>query len=121
MTAHKTQKPPKTTPTKAGPPVLNFDPQEFFHFLEGTDWSDEQKADYVTLVWNIVCEFVAMGWGVHPLQQAKESCGKTVQSRVRAPLGAAEMVDSSHSELIEEFVRRNGESAPSGGEGVSDG
>lgn len=100
---------------------VSFDAAEFMHFLADTDWSDEQKAEYISLVWNIVCEFVALGFDVHPLQQAQENCGQHPKTSADKPLTGSSVVDSSHSNLIEKFVRRNELETVSGEEGVSDG
>lgn len=101
--------------------AVSFDTAEFMHFLDDTDWSDEQKAEYISLVWNIVCEFVALGFDVHPLQQAQENCGQHPKTSADKPLTGSSVVDSSHNNLIEEFVRRSDLETVSGGEGVSDG
>ncbi|OSQ47045.1 hypothetical protein [Thalassospira alkalitolerans] len=100
---------------------VEFDAVEFMHFLEETDWTDEEKAEYIALVWNIICEFVALGFGVHPIQKAQEDCGKRTPSSMQSPLAAAAVVNSSHSNLIEKFVRLSGVEPLSDGEGVSDG
>ena len=120
MTAHTDEKHPKTAAKSAGPPALGFDAREFFEFVDETDWSDEEKTEYITLIWNIVCEFVAMGWGVHPIQQAKEDCGKPPENGSPGPLSAPDVVDSSHGELIKEFVRRSESLDRSSGIGVTD-
>lgn len=114
------------TGTSASPPAhgrnaVEFDPVEFLHFLDGTDWTDEQKVEYATLVWNIVCEFVSMGFGVHPIQQAQDACGKPETSGTLPPSAEADVVNSPHSEIIEKFVRLNGSESVSNGEGVIDG
>lgn len=64
----------------AGNLSLEFDPSTFMHFLDGADWSEEEKAEYLAIVWEIVCEFVALGFNVHPLQQAQKACGKLPES-----------------------------------------
>lgn len=120
MTAHTDEKHPKTTAKSAGSPALGFDAREFFQFVDETDWSDEEKTEYITLIWNIVCEFVAMGWGVHPIQQAKDDCGKPPENGAPGSLSAPDVVNSSHCELIEEFVRRNENLDRSSGIGVAD-
>lgn len=86
-------------------PYVEFDPAEFVHFLAETGWTDEQKAEYAKLVWDIVCEFVAMGFGVHPLQQAQNSGGKLPEPGDEAPGQTPEMVHSSHGQLIKQFMR----------------
>lgn len=97
---------------KAGPdpkPLsIEFDAAEFVHFLNEADWNDEQKAEYVTLVWNIVCEFVALGWGVHAVQQAQTDCGKLPDSHANSVRSGNDVIDFSHGDLIEEFMRKSG-------------
>ena len=105
----------------SGPPSLEFDAAAFAHFLDDTDWSDEEKAEYIALVWQIVCEFVALGWGVHPVRQARITCGKLPETRAEEALAASSVIDSSHGHLIEKFMRRSGDDPGSGGEGVIDG
>lgn len=100
--------------------ALHFDAAEFVHFLSDTDWSDEEKAEYVTLIWNIVCEFVALGFDVHPVNHARNSCGKLPNTQADPVLAGADMVECSHSHLIEEFMRLNGSKPDSGGQGVID-
>jgi len=102
------QKPALETRPATAPLSLEFDAAEFAHFLHQTDWSDEQKAEYIALVWNIVCEFVALGWGVHPVQQARDTCGKLPVSGAESASSEAVMVDSSYGELVGEFMRLNG-------------
>ncbi len=50
-----------------------FDPSEFMHFLDGTDMTEEAKREYLEFVWQIVSEFAAIGFGVHPVQQALDA------------------------------------------------
>lgn len=94
--------------------AINFDAAEFVHFLEDTGWTETEKAEYASLVWNIICEFVAHGWGVHPMQQAQGFCGKGQETEAIPALQSTDVIKSSHGNLIDEFVRRNGESADSG-------
>lgn len=101
-------------PSLASGTRIDFDPLEFVHFLEETGWSDDEKIEYATLVWNIVCEFVAMGFEVHPLQQAQNSSGKLHVSPSEAPAERAEMVDSSYGQLVNEFMRSDAATAHQG-------
>lgn len=123
MTRKKTRHHTKPDENRAASSALSleFDAAEFTHFLADTDWSDEEKAEYITLVWNIVCEFVALGFDVHPLQQARKPCGELSESGAVSTSIDSQVVNSSHSNLIEEFMRRKGSETVSGGEGVSDG
>lgn len=109
---------------KAGPdpkPLsIEFDAAEFVHFLNEADWSDEQKAEYVTLVWNIVCEFVALGWGVHPVQLARKGCGKLADARAESVVSESDVLQFSHGDLSKQFSRLNGGLPSSGGKGLFD-
>lgn len=51
----------------------DFDPDEFTHFLDDTDLSEEAKREYVEFVWRVVSEFAALGFGEHPVQQAQRA------------------------------------------------
>lgn len=58
----------------------SFDPNEYLHHLDGLDMTEEKKLEYVELIWNIMSEFVAYGWGVHPIQQAMEARARDKKS-----------------------------------------
>lgn len=104
----------------AKPLSLEFDPTEFMHFLADTDWTDEQKAEYISLIWQIVREFVAIGFDVHPLQQAQKACGQPSVIPAQPALSGSDMVNSPHSQLIEEFVSHSGSKPLVDEEGVTD-
>lgn len=101
--------------------AISFDAAAFMHFLAETDWIDEEKAEYITIVWDIVCQFVALGFDVHPFQQAQKPCGELAEFGGESASIDSQVVDLCHSNLIEEFVRRNELETVPGGEGVSDG
>lgn len=50
-------------------PAIGVDYEAYAHFLEGTDLSEAEKQELLQSLWNVVVEFVALGFGVHPLQQ----------------------------------------------------
>ncbi|MDF1722448.1 MAG: hypothetical protein P1U65_17375 [Minwuia sp.] len=102
-------------------PSVSFDPAEFMHFLDEADWSEEEKFKYLALVWEIVCEFVMLGFDVHPFQQARKNCGKADEFRPQPPPETARVIDSSHSQLIEKFVSQSGMESASDGKGSVDG
>ncbi|MFZ5734752.1 MAG: hypothetical protein ACOY4O_18605 [Pseudomonadota bacterium] len=54
------------TPARA---ALTFDAQEFCHFLADTDWTAEQKIEFIETLWQIVVSFVDLGFDLHPVQQ----------------------------------------------------
>ena len=87
--------------------ALSFDAAEFMHFLEGTDWSDEQKAEYITLVWDIVFELVMLGITVKAPDTPQNICGKLSENGSDKGIQSRGMVNLSHDQLIEEFARPN--------------
>jgi len=101
--------------------AIDFDVNEFMHFLDGTGWSDAQKSEYLELVWDIVCQFVAMGFDVHPLQQAQMTCGEPSDIDAESTRLDSAMVNSSHGRLIEKFVHQSRLETVLDEEGVIDG
>jgi len=102
------------------PLSLSFDATAFMHFLDETDWSEEQKAEYLALIWEIVCEFVALGFDIHPIQQAQKACGKSDINGGDPAIDASDVVSCIHSELMEEFVSLNGLESDTDAGGVTD-
>lgn len=109
-----------SNPPPSSASTLSFDAVAFMHFLEETDWSEEEKAEYLVLIWEIVCEFVALGFDVHPIQQARKACGKPCEPDVIMPSGTTGMVDSGYGELIEKFSSLTDAECTSGEEGAAD-
>lgn len=50
-------------------PTLRLDIDLYQSFLDDSDIPDAQKRELLEMLWNIICEFVRLGFGVHPLQQ----------------------------------------------------
>ncbi len=92
------------TSSLSASPGIAFDVADFLHFLSETDWSEAEKVEYASLVWDIVCEFVAMGFDLHPLQLAQESSGKLGAIATSAHRSCEDVLKSSHQSLIREFV-----------------
>lgn len=65
-----TKTPPQPT---AHPPALQFDAAAYLHFLEECDWTEAQKLEFTEQLWQIVCQFVDLGFGLHPVQDALAS------------------------------------------------
>ncbi|MEM9763561.1 MAG: hypothetical protein AAF968_13810 [Pseudomonadota bacterium] len=57
--------------------VLEVDLDQFQHALDSVDMTDDEKAEYLQLVWSIVLQFVDLGYLLHPVQQ---SCGQLCQT-----------------------------------------
>lgn len=70
-------KPKKPIDTSLQPPSLTIDWDLYGSYLADSDMSDEQKREFIQTLWNIVVSFVDLGFGVHPIQQARrESSGQ---------------------------------------------
>ena len=54
------------------PPSLTIDWDLYGSYLEDSDLSDEEKRECIQDLWNLVVSFVELGFGVHPIQQAKQ-------------------------------------------------
>jgi len=57
-------------------PTLTVDVERYQAFLDGTDMTEAQKAEFLQALWSIIVSFVELGFGVHPLQ---EVCGKDAE------------------------------------------
>lgn len=53
-------------------PVLTIDYAYYEKLLENSDASDEEKREFIQTLWNLIVNFVDLGFGIHPLQQACE-------------------------------------------------
>jgi hypothetical protein len=49
--------------------VPPFDPQTYWAYLDGMALTDDQKAALLETLWSIMSGFVALGFGVDPVQQ----------------------------------------------------
>lgn len=87
----------------ANPPKrLGVDAERFQHHLDQWDVSAEEKAAYLELVWQIVCQFVDLGYGIHPLNTAmQQSCGQGLENAGHGAHAPANTVDSKGHHSIE--------------------
>lgn len=67
-------------------PVITVDYEKYAHFLDNPDLTEDQKREFIQALWNIMCEFVSLGFGVHPLQQAQNACGQIEESPGNPPI-----------------------------------
>jgi len=81
-----------TANTTNTPNRLEFDVQEFMHYLDDTDLTDQEKREMIDSLWVIKCEFVALGFEVRPAKQAENACGKHSKNN-------GERASPSHSAL----------------------
>lgn len=93
--------PTKTPPNT--PLTIEFDVDEFRHHVEELELSEEQERELLTALWNIIVQFVDLGFGVHPVQRARATCGKDQKTRRNATLCSDPAVSFKHSILLEHF------------------
>lgn len=84
-------------------PVMTVDFERYAHMLEDSDLTEEQKRELLQALWNITVEFVSLGFGVHPIQQAKEACGKPTEKSSNSALTASDTVYLDQSILSQFF------------------
>lgn len=56
--------------TRSGRPILELDWSLYESYLQDSDWSDDQKREFITTIWQIVIMFVDLGFGVESGQLA---------------------------------------------------
>jgi len=70
-----TDTPQENQIAKAMPATLTLDVALYEHYLENWRLSDKEKQELLQTLWNLICEFVYLGFGVSPLRQAiPEGC-----------------------------------------------
>lgn len=61
--------PPASAPAGAVP-MLHIDYEYYAKFLEDVDATDDEKRELIEAIWNVIVEFISLGFHVHPMQQA---------------------------------------------------
>lgn len=56
------------------PRDVYIDYARYEHLLENSDLTEDQKQEFLGVLWNLVVNFVDLGFGVHPMQQALDEC-----------------------------------------------
>ncbi len=99
-------------------PAVEIDYEEYLRFLEDDDISEADKRELLGLLWSIVCEFVAMGFGVHPVQQAQESCGKPEENTPKPAQSNGHGVNCEDGKFIKSIDRPAESENPPAGKGA---
>ncbi|MEM9668628.1 MAG: hypothetical protein AAF950_06850 [Pseudomonadota bacterium] len=89
------------TPTLSDTPRIEFDWQKYAALLEGDDYTEAEKRELLELLWNIIVEFVSLGFGVHPLQQA---CGQVAETPGSPTSSSENPVYLDSSLVCEDFL-----------------
>ena len=84
-------------------PTITFDYDLYARYLEDADLTENQKREFLEALWSIICEFVALGFNVHPLQQAQEPCGKLTKTTGFLTASGEHLLDSNHPDLTNLF------------------
>lgn len=87
---------------------IQFDPEEYMPLLADEHLSDEQKHELLTALWNIMKEFVWLGFGVHPVQQARIGCGQSQKSPAHAANEAAHALYLEDHFITEHITQTGG-------------
>lgn len=58
-------------------PVLTFDVALYQHYLDDSGLSEEQKRDFLEVLWSLMVSFVDLGFGIDPVGLA---CGQNEES-----------------------------------------
>lgn len=93
----------RPTETSADHPVITVDYERYAALLEGADLSEDQKRELLQTIWNIIVEFVSLGFSVHPLHHMEIACGQLVDGAPSAPFAEANGVQYPHRLLSDKF------------------
>jgi len=86
------------------PLVLSIDYEKYEHYLEDSNLTEAQKQEFLQALWNIIVNFVDLGFGVHPVQQAiAASCGKKQETLAKDRLSAKNEVILTDKALYNNF------------------
>ncbi len=78
------------------PPTLILDLEKYRPYLEHAACSPEERDEILRLLWSIICEFVLLGYDIHPVHQAQETCGKSDEDRALLPKPGPNELDLYH-------------------------
>lgn len=88
---------------RRSPPTITFDYDLYAHYMDDEDLTVEEKREFLLNLWNLIAEFMSLGFEIHPLQQAQEACGKLSKTRTDPPNSGADRVDCEGSILPTDF------------------
>ncbi len=87
-------------------PVVTVDYARYAHMLDDPGLSEGQKREFLQTLWNIVVEFVSLGFGVHPLQQAQTAGGKDEEEPMELALASKDGVYLDHHHITDIVAER---------------
>ena len=74
-------------------PVITVDYDLYAHHFENSGLSEDEKREYLKSLWNLIVEVISLGYGVHPVQQAQNACGKLLETPANPPILSANAVE----------------------------
>ena len=84
-------------------PVLEIDYAKYEQLLDDPDLTEKQKRAFIETIWNTIVTFVDAGFGVHPVQQAQNPCGKLTKNLPKPAVRAPDGVELSDAILLNKF------------------
>jgi hypothetical protein len=90
--------------TQNSRPVITFDYSLYDHYLEDTGLSEDQKREFLEIMWALIVEIMSLGFDVHPVQQAQAACGKLSESRANLATPRKNKVKSKDQFLETDFI-----------------
>lgn len=80
--------------------IITVDVEKYAHFLEESGLSEKQQAEFLQAMWNVICEFVSLGFNVHPLQQI-ESCEQSSKNDAHATFLTPDMLECTNNNITD--------------------
>ena len=60
------------------PPSLVIDNDAWQEFMDACDAPEHVKEEFICTLWALICEFIEIGYGIHPLQSLSHMSGDDV-------------------------------------------
>lgn len=80
----------------AARPRLTVDLARYEAWLDGSDMTPGQKAEFIDALWTIIVAFVDLGFGVHPL---REACGQVAETDSSSAAAGPDVVGFRDTDL----------------------
>ncbi|MEM6413288.1 MAG: hypothetical protein AAF720_01355 [Pseudomonadota bacterium] len=90
-------------------PKIEFDYSLYAHFLEGSNLTEKQKFEQLQVLWNCMLEVAMLGWGMHPIQQAINHCGKNPKREPNTALERFYELECEDRNQLEHVLEGNAE------------
>ena len=85
--------------------ALTIDYEKYLSQLEEWDVTEDQKHEFISILWNILSAFIDLGYGVHFVQEDMNADEKSLE---KARPSLADMIYSEHTQPIEKQENSGG-------------